>query len=180
MQRERLLFDFEAVYNKLKTTALKINSGNNGDGTYYYLEQLDFFHDVLERTLNYMDRNRVERDENSFLSIFWTSWKLARMQRYNKRDPRMNQDLKTEYFDTLYAEDGIDKEYLLGSEQPVDLDRNKVVGILKRYETASLIFAGYNYTQGGHKQGVSNNTFKKRYLKELKRIKQEVYGGSQY
>ena len=164
MNLQKFNFDFELTYKELKTKALK--NRDNHTGIYHYLQTIDRFHDVVEKTIKYFkDTNQI--DQNDFISIFWTAWKFSNLQNHGNRNPKSQELIKTTYVD------GFEDSYegnLYGINYQPDLDQKELIRKIRTCPTVNNVMEGYSVKELSEKEGITTMGYYKRYHKELKKI----------
>jgi hypothetical protein len=163
MEKSKLSW-FDASYKKLKSNIVNKNTlkYSLSRSTYNGLTNLDFFQDVVERTLI---KTGVENlDENTFVSMFWTTFKLQKMQAFASRNPRSK--IHQNYV-------AIDESFDVADQSSSNLDTVILINAInkKHHEVVSPFLEGYTLAEISRSLGVSGSAVSQKYKKEVSLIR---------
>jgi len=181
MQKERSVkydFDFEVLYKKLKKRTVTDFIASSG---YYYLTWDDFYHDVLIKAMKYVETHfeNTTIDEDTFLSIYWTTAKYRKMQTTNK-DKKNSEHKNFKQFSHIQSNEETGKVasklwYRVESENsvcPVDVDQKMFDSLVSdQFPTIKKVLSGYNFVEGAKEASISPRGYGKRFHKEVEKLK---------
>ena len=162
MNLQKFNFDFNLTYKELKSKTLK--NRDTHTGIYHYLQTIDRFHDVIEKTIIYFEKREMI-EQNDFISIFWTAWRFSTLQNYRNTNPKSQELIKTTYVDGFENEGN-----LYGINYQPDLDQQELIKKIRNCPTVNIIMEGYSIKEAGEMVGITREGYNKRFRKELKKI----------
>jgi hypothetical protein len=164
MRSQKFNFDFDLTYKELKTKVLK--NKDQHTGVYHYLQSTDRFHDVLEKSIKYLEEKELV-DQNDFISIFWTAWRFSNLQNHDKNSSKANEMIKTTYVDGF--EEGYEGN-VYGIDYQPDLDQQELIKKIRTCATVNNVMEGYSVKELSEREGITTMGYYKRYKKELKKL----------